>query len=253
MWKRMGKFKKFNKEKEIYGKWILWILKGEFIVSIISFLFYYSYIAFFFLQGLVVFLCKKEKERHEKKVKEQAKREFIEGLESLIADLQAGYSLENAFLMAKIELERVYSKDSMITNAFGFVVKELELKAPIETVLVEMSKRLCIKEVTQFSQMVSLGKKTGGNLIEIMEKTVEHIRESQEVEQEISTLVAGKRMEQNVMCVLPFFIVGYVGITNKGYYEPLYHNLFGVLFMTGILGIIFLSYVIGNYLIRIEV
>ena len=43
------------------------------------------------------------------------------------------------------------------------------------------------------------------------------------------------------MNVVPFFIIFYVELTSKGFFDILYHNLFGNLVMTVTLGIYLLS------------
>ena len=244
------------KEEILYTglrNYLVWFGYGQGMAAVISYLFYQSLLAFLFLQPFVVYLVTLQRKKNRKQRQKVARLELKEGLSSLIANLRAGYSLENAFLQTKIELQRMYSPHSVIVKEFDTIVRQQELKVPIEELLIGMANHLHMDEAIQFSNMVALGKRTGGDLIHIMSKTVENIGQIQEVEEEIDTLITGKRMEQNVMCVLPFFIIGYVSITNPHYYANMYHNLLGVLFMTVMLLLILVAKIVGDRLIGIEV
>ena len=71
-----------------------------------------------------------------------------------------------------------------------------------------------------------------------------------ELRQEIATLLSGKRMELNIMEVMPFGILLYISLGNPGYFDGLYHNLFGVAVMTGCLIVYLAAYLIGELVMR---
>ena len=45
-------------------------------------------------------------------------------------------------------------------------------------------------------------------------------------------IIAAKKMEQDIMNVIPVLMLGYLNLTAKDFLEPLYGNLFGVCVMT---------------------
>jgi tight adherence protein B len=51
----------------------------------------------------------------------------------------------------------------------------------------------------------------------------------------MQTALAAKRLEQSVMNIMPFAIVLYLNFSNPGYFDMLFHNVSGVLIMTGCL------------------
>ena len=76
-----------------------------------------------------------------------------------------------------------------------------------------------------------------------------------ELQQEIAVMLSGKQMEQNIMKMMPFGILLYIGLTDQGYFDVLYHNWQGVALMTGCLAIYLLAYYIGERImgkIRLE-
>ena len=56
-----------------------------------------------------------------------------------------------------------------------------------------------------------------------------------EVMQEIEVLMSAKRMEMNIMNLVPFGILAYVGFTSPEFLKPLYGNLLGAGIMTSCL------------------
>ena len=66
-------------------------------------------------------------------------------------------------------------------------------------------------------------------------------------------MIAAKRLEQNIMSVIPFAIVLYVGVTSKGYFDVLYTTSAGRVIMTVCLGVYGAAYIIGKKIIEIQV
>ena len=87
-------------------------------------------------------------------------------------------------------------------------------------------------ELRQFAEIVSIVKRNGGNLIEILGRTAEHLSQSLQIKEEIKTVTAAKRMEKKVMSVMPYFILIYVRITNQGYFQVLYDTIPGMILST---------------------
>ena len=65
-------------------------------------------------------------------------------------------------------------------------------------------------------------------MIEIIRDTASTIRQKVEVEQEIQTIISGKKMEVKVM---PFAMIGYLRITSPEFLVSLYGNVAGIIVM----------------------
>lgn len=52
-----------------------------------------------------------------------------------------------------------------------------------------------------------------------------------DTEKEIAVMIAEKA-KARLMEVIPFFIILYIGLTNQGFFDPLYHNLSGIFIMS---------------------
>ena len=87
----------------------------------------------------------------------------------------------------------------------------------------------------------------------IITNTAEIIADKQEIRREIETVVTEKKLEQQIMRYIPFFIIFYISLTTKGYFECLYHNISGWILMTGSLGIYVVACRISDKILNIEV
>lgn len=88
---------------------------------------------------------------------------------------------------------------------------------------------------------------------EIMEKMANVIGEKIRIGKEIDVSIAGKRMEQLVMSLVPGGMILYMQMTSEGFLDVLYHNILGVIVMTVCLGIYVFSFWLGRKIVRIVI
>lgn len=209
--------------------------------GIISYLFYESWIAFLcFLPFLKVFLKVMGKIKKEKE-KSRMLEEFREMIGFISGALNAGYSLENAFWVAKKELGILYGMKSILIPYLERALRKLKMNTSLEQALLEFSEECQLEEAKNFAQVVAIGKKSGGNLVRIIEKSVQSICLKIETEEEIETMVAAKKMETRIMILFPALIVLYLRLTNGEYISVLYGNVVGIMVMTASLGVMLLA------------
>ena len=90
-------------------------------------------------------------------------------------------------------------------------------------------------------------------MTEIIYETAALIGEKIEVEKEIQVLLSAKRLEHNIMSVIPFAIILYVSIASGGYFDVLYTTSAGRVIMTICLAVYIAAYVSGKRIIEIKV
>lgn len=166
------------------------------------------------------------------KRQQELRWEFKEMLLSVSASLQAGYSVENAFREAKPDMEKLYGNEADIVRELSLLEHALGNSIPIEQVLGDLGKRSGVREIRDFAQVFAIGKRSGADMGDMIGNTVHLISEKMETAREIKTVMSAKVMEQRVMCLVPFGIMIYVNLTSPGFFAGLYHNLYGVIFMT---------------------
>lgn len=204
----------------IFGKGFCFgFLKG----GILGLLFYKNFAVLLFcglLFGAISGFMEKRKER--KRQQKEITDQFREGLQGISSALSAGYSIENAFSQAKGELALLYGEEAVLVQEFQWIEKRLELNCPVEEALYEFAEKWETEDILHFAQVFQTAKRTGGNLISITRSTAEKIGQKIEVKREIDTLIAGKRMEGQIMNKIPLAIILYFWICSPGFLDCLY-------------------------------
>ena len=215
-----------------------------------SWLFYDSAVGMFVAIPLIPVLWKRNKEKIRLEEKAQMKEEFRDTMVMVSGNLNAGYSLENAFL-------QVYK-----TNASEYVRMNRELERianglsysnRIETLLLELGKRWDIAEIINFAKLIEAAKQYGGNIPRLIRQMTTNFSDIQETEMEIDTVIAAKRMEGTIMIAVPFGIMLMLRLINPSYIEVIYQTIAGRIWMTVCLVVIFLCKLWIEKIVRIEV
>lgn len=179
-------------------------------------------------------------------------QQFRQGILCLSSALNAGYSIENAFLEASHDLELMYTKNTDIIREFQWINKQLALNKNVEEVLLELAKRTKVEDVESFAEIIQTAKRTGGDLIKIISQTEKNIGEKIEIQRELETLISAKKLETNIMSVVPLGIIGYMWVSSPGFLDGLYHNFFGCIIMTIILAVYIGAYLVGRKITDIK-
>ncbi len=188
-----------------------------------------------------------------KKYKEKIESEFKDFLISLTASLRAGYSVENSINEAHKEMVLMFGDDAPISIETEKIINQISLGVPVESVLEDFAKRSGVEDITTFASVFKIAKRTGGDMVEIIKKTTNDIASKIDTKNEIAVLISSKKLEQNIMSIMPLAIILYVDLTSKGLLDPLYGNLKGVLIMTGCLALYAVAYFIAQKIMNIEV
>lgn len=219
----------------------------------IGYLFYDSWIGVLCLSPATVLFLRLYTEWKQKKKRRELLLEFKELLYALSANLKVGYSFENAWIGAGKDLQILYPQGSQIADEVELVSTQLGLNVPIEKAISNFAEHCEADEIQSFSQVVNTAKRSGGNLVHMMDKTINIIAEKIEVDQEIQTILSGKKMEQRIMCGMPVLMLLYLRLTNSVYLDAMYHNWIGILIMTVCIVGIGLAAWWGNRIVEIEV
>lgn len=223
------------------------------VVMLLSYFFYRTIWSFFLLSPVGVLFFKGIYVRKSKECREKLTAEFKECILSVSASIKAGYAVENAFLESRGDMKLLFGENSLIYNELELIRRGLIINITLEELLGDLADRSGSDEIYQFAQIFAIAKRNGGNISEIIRTSSELISMRIETRQEIRTVLSGRRMEQNIMKLMPFGILFYIGISCPGYFDSLYHNAQGVLIMSACLVIYIFAYVAGDGILnRIE-
>lgn len=241
-------------QQDISKKEHVWIfIKACGITALTAWLYYRSFAVMFLLVPVLIWHLRIMEEEDARKKEREFMEQFKEAIQAVSAALNAGYSVENSFREAQKELLRIYPKEARISKELQMVVRQLRLQMPMEQILEEFSQRVQMEDVRNFVTVFVAAKKSGGNMITIIQDTVRQIGDKIDVKREIDTILAAKRYEFRVMSVIPYAIIGYMSLSFPEFMDSLYGNIFGIGVMTVCLGIYLAAYYLGMKLIKIEV
>lgn len=243
----------YNKYQYTKKEWFLYFTQGAMLGAGLGFLFYSNLLGILLLMPYGFIHVHNKKKQLLEKRKWQLNLEFRDGLASLSAALNAGYSIENAFSQAVMDLKLMYSAESLIVFEFEGIVNQIYMNQTVEEILKDFANRSGVEDIANFAEVFITAKRTGGDIIKIIRTTGNTISDKIEVKREIITLITGIKFEANIMSMIPFFIIIYLRLFSSGFLDPLYHNLFGFVFMTIILGIYYGVFCLTQKIMSIEV
>lgn len=249
-----------NRDKTEYNTYVfswketaLCFLKGMAVTALFSYVFYRSWLGFLALPAVVYLETKREREKRIRERKERLAIQFKDAVLTASGSMQAGHSVENAFLEAEREIRSLYGRDSEMARELSLMRKGLKNQLPLEQMLLSLGERSHVEEIRDFSEVFAVAKRLGGNLKEIIRRTAELTGQRMETDREIQTMLSAKKYEQKVMMLVPFVLFGYIQLTSRGFFDILYHNAAGILVMTGCLVLYLAACVMARRLLDIRV
>ena len=229
------------------------IFEGILLLGMVAYLFYGNVLAAAALAPYLVFYLKDWEKRQVLKKKMEFQQQFCAVIQSISVALGVGYSAENALREAFSDLQILYPKEVRIRQELAYMIRQMEMNLPVEQILSEFAQRTGEEDVQTFATVFGIAKRTGGDLIEIIRNTVWQISEKLEVKREIESMMAAKKMEFQVMSVVPFAMICYIKLAFPDFMNVLYGNLTGIFVMSICLGIYVLAYEWGKRMVEIEV
>lgn len=216
------------------------------IVLLLAYFFYRSILAVIPLSvvGIAFFWWTGKKKA--KRCREELTFQFRECILSVSAALKAGYAVENAFLESRSDMRLLFGEDSLIYKELELIRRGMIINITLEEQLEDLAARSGCEEISQFAAIFSVAKKSGGSIPEIIGASAELIGQRADAAWEMQTLLSGRKLEQNIMKLMPFGILIFIGSSYQGYFDSLYHNLQGIAVMTVCLMIYLAAYVLGE-------
>lgn len=203
--------------------------------GVLAWLFYRSWWGMLLFPIVSIVYTKNYRNMQIKKQKERLVYEFKDMMQALSAAILAGYSMENAWRDAERELVQLHGEQSIMSREIHRINAAVRMNEPIEEVFAEFAKRSGCEEIESFAEIFVFAKRSGGDFAKIIRTTVKNLTGKIEVEQEIATVLAGKRLEGRVMNAMPVLILAYMTLTSGDFLDVLYGNVLGICIMTAVL------------------
>lgn len=232
---------------------VMHFISAALFAAMTAWLFYDSIMAWILLMPFVILSFRDKKRQLCRKRKRRLELEFREVILSVSSNLQAGYSVENAFQEAYADIVLLFGRESVMAKELRLMLRKLSNNEQVEDVLMNLAKRSGVQDIRDFADIFQIAKRGGGDMRGIIANTADIIGDKQEVRREIETVISEKKLEQQIMRWIPFFIIFYISLTTKGYFESLYHNILGWIVMTVSLVVYAVACRISDRILNIEV
>lgn len=171
---------------------------------------------------------------------------FPDSLTLIASSLAAGHTFLRSIQMMCEEAE------GPIAEEFGRVVQETRLGDPLVDSLERMSKRLDVRDVDWVVQAIRIQQTVGGKLAELLHTLADFIRAREEIRREVLVLTAEGRISAWVLGALPFFLAGFIQVSNPGYLDPMFQG-WGVIWLAGTVASIAMGMAIIFRMIKVDV
>ncbi len=234
-------------------EWFIYGVQSIGITGLFGYFFYGSFRWAVVLSPLTIVLLRRKQRKLCKSRKQELLNQFKEMLVSLNNAVQAGYSLENALAETYKDMLYFYREGSLIVRELAYIRAGIRNGRTPEEMMEDLGERSNTEDILDFANILVIGKKSGGNMNEIIKSGISVIEEKIETKQKIQTLLSARNLEAKIMSGIPFFIILYVGSTSKGYFNTLYQTWGGNLFMTVCLIVYLAAVYLSEKIVDIEV
>jgi tight adherence protein B len=158
--------------------------------------------------------------------------------------LRAGHSMAAAIEMV--------SQDSVepAKSEFGEVFKQQNFGLPLREALMQMLDRVPSHDLRVLVTAILVQRETGGNLVEILDRTVFIIRERLRIHGEIRIQTAQGRMTGWILSLLPVLMLLLVNAINPGYSHILLSDPSGQKMIYAAVGLITIGTIIINRIVN---
>ena len=133
-----------------------------------------------------------------------------------------------------------------IAEEFTKVTKEISLGGSVEEVMQKMVRRVGNADLELMVIAVSIHRRVGGNLAEVLESIAETIRERVKIKGDIKTLTTQARTSGYIITALPVLLAVFLYFLMPAYFTPMVQNPIGIGAMVA--GVVFLG--VGNAIMR---
>lgn len=170
----------------------------------------------------------------------QLERQLPDMADTIGRALRAGHSFASAIGMVSTEFPQPTSGEFRIT------FDEINYGVPLNEALMNLARRVPIRDLRYFVIAVLIQRETGGNLAEVLDGIAFLIRERFKLFDKVRVLSAEGKMSAWVLGLLPFITGGAMMVLNRPFLEVLWTDPAGI----KVIGVIAVLMVIGIYSMR---
>ena len=138
-------------------------------------------------------------------------------MQSLCTSVSDGYSIERAFLCARVDIEKTFGHRAAFATALKDVEHQLQANEPLDACMVRFCHKLDYYETLPVLHSLSLQKTVGSQIISILRSSCQMLSELHAVASEVEANNTGKNTEAFLLCLMPFGVTYMLAVTSGDY------------------------------------
>jgi len=147
--------------------------------------------------------------------------------------LRAGHSITSAVEMIAQEVSPPLGPE------FRRLFEEQNFGLPLREAMLNLASRVPLADLQFLVTAILVQKETGGNLVEVLDKTAAVLRDRMRLQGQLRIYTAQGKMTGWILCILPFVVFGVISLLNRQYARILIDNPLGQKLV--IVGMIFMA------------
>jgi Flp pilus assembly protein TadB len=168
-----------------------------------------------------------------RRIREQRRKQAFadqlsDALQMIAGSLRSGFSLAQA-----IDAVVQDSSPGPLTVELGRAMGEVRLGADLDEALERAAERVESDDLAWAVMAIRIQRETGGNLAEILETTVEALRERDRLRRHVRSLSAEGRLSGYILIGLPFVMAAWLLLTRRDYLSALWTSPLGLAMLLG--------------------
>lgn len=176
--------------------------------------------------------------------------QFRDMLESVSSSLGSGRNVKDAFAGALNDMTAQFGEHAEIVRELAIIKNGIASNINMEVLLQDFARRSHDENVQNFADVFAVANRRGGNIRQIIFETKNVIGDKIMIEQDIQTIISGKKNELNIMMVLPLIVVNQMKSMQGGSAGDMLFYLFIKLIAFFMFAA---AYVLGRKMMKIEV
>ena len=146
-------------------------------------------------------------------------------LETLARSLQSGRSLEQA-----IRLVGEHSPDPL-AHEFRWCAHQLEMGLAVPAVMRSLTERLPFYEVRIMATTLSVHRQTGGNVVSVLERLAQVVRDRLNYHRQLRATMAAGRMSATVVALVTPAVFAYFFFFQPEYFRSMFRSTTGIMLL----------------------
>lgn len=167
------------------------------------------------------------------KRKKELSYQFRDLLYSLSASFSTSKQMKEALRESLPGLALLYGEEAVICGEVTYMVRRMEESRDTEEeLLLSFADRSGDPDIESFIDVYLICRKSGGNLIRVVAKTVEVLIDKLDINREIQKLTAQKRYESVIIITIPLLMLFLLQFVSPDFLAVLYETTAGRVLMT---------------------